>query len=76
MCEELEPEFAYAASKYDESDDMLFARVDGKAEPSIVKALNITAYPVFKWYNKGSAQPVRTMLPSTLSIAFLPLIFL
>lgn len=61
MCDELEPEYAYAASKYDESDDVLFARVDGRAEPKIAEALGVTAYPVFKFYNKGSADPVRTL---------------
>lgn len=68
MCEELEPEFEYAASKYDESDEILFARVDGRAEPKVAEALGVTAYPVFKFYNKGSSDPVRLYSFTNLSI--------
>jgi thioredoxin-like negative regulator of GroEL len=64
MCEELEPEFEFAASKYGESDEILFARVNGRAEPKIAEALGVQAYPVFKFYNKGSSDPVR-VLPFT-----------
>jgi len=68
MCEELEPEFEYAASKYDESDEILFARVDGRAEPKIAEALGVTAFPIFKFYNKGSSDPVRLYSFTNLSI--------
>jgi len=32
MCDVIDPEFEYAASKYDESDEMLFGRVNGYRE--------------------------------------------
>ena len=39
------------------SDDILFGRLNGRTEKAIVDELGVEAYPVFKWYNKGSADP-------------------
>ena len=47
----------YAASKYDESDEMLFGRVNGYRERGIIEDLGITGYPVFKWWKKGETEP-------------------
>jgi hypothetical protein len=58
MCEKIEPEFQYAASKYDESDNVLFGRVNGYKERKIVHDLGITSFPVFKWYKKGNSTAV------------------
>jgi hypothetical protein len=38
------------------SDEILFGRLNGKEEPTIAAELGVTAYPVFKWYSKGSSE--------------------
>eukprot|EP00619_Florenciella_sp_RCC1007_P001716 CAMPEP_0205912694 /NCGR_PEP_ID=MMETSP1325-20131115/6024_1 /ASSEMBLY_ACC=CAM_ASM_000708 /TAXON_ID=236786 /ORGANISM="Florenciella sp., Strain RCC1007" /LENGTH=143 /DNA_ID=CAMNT_0053279445 /DNA_START=126 /DNA_END=557 /DNA_ORIENTATION=- len=57
MCDVIDPEFEYAASKYDEGDEMLFGRVNGYRERDIVDELGVTGYPVFKWWKKGESEP-------------------
>lgn len=53
-CTKMKPELEAAAADTDES--MLFAKIDGDANPEITKKMNISGFPTTFVYDKGDLQ--------------------
>mmetsp|Transcript_82778 Transcript_82778/g.165546 ORF Transcript_82778/g.165546 Transcript_82778/m.165546 type:complete len:566 (+) Transcript_82778:2-1699(+) len=55
-CKAIEPEFEDVASVVRPQHDLVLAMVDCDTQRSIARRFEITGYPTFKWFEKGSIQ--------------------
>ena len=56
-CKRLAPAYEEVGKAYDNSDDVVIAKVDCDAEKSLAQRFGVSGYPTLKFFPKGSTEP-------------------
>lgn len=56
-CKRLAPAYEEVGKAYDNSDDVVIAKVDCDAERSLAQRFGVSGYPTLKFFPKGSTEP-------------------
>lgn len=56
-CKRLAPAYEEVGMAFDNSDEVIIAKVDCDAEKALGKRFGVSGYPTLKFFPKGSTEP-------------------